>query len=348
MDTPRRSGLGFARTPTVWLVCLGLLACAQPGPPAPTPTTGPSFRIVALGDSYASGQGAPDEEWKWWKCGTPRWDDRRCNRSLNAATYRAVEILRQQGHAVAFDSFACSGAKIEVGLTGPYDGSEPPVGPHPPLPPQVDELSNLVATGGADAVTISIGGNDVLFAFIVGDCIALPNCNVSKLIIDQSLADLTGRLALLEQKLSAIPIDSERIFILGYPNPTQDSDGSYCDGEPPNGLLARVSGEEAKWVAEYVLPRLNRTICLAAQSHGWTYIGGAASRFEQHGWCAQPQNWINTFEDSGKKQRHPRGAVHPNRAGYGEVGDLIATAVAPLLVGESPTSSPCPPILLSP
>ena len=328
----------------IWVACLGPIACAQPGPPAPAPSTGPSFHIVALGDSYAAGQGAPDEEWKWWKCGTPRWDDKRCNRSLNAATYHAVEVLRQQGNAVAYDSFACSGAKIESGLIDSYDGSQPPIGPHIPLPPQVDELANLVSTGDADAVTISIGGNDILFAFIVGDCIAMPNCNVSKIIIDQLLADLPRRLQLLAQRLALIPIESERIFLLGYPNPTQDSDGSYCDGVPLGDVLAGVSGAEAMWVAEYVLPRLNRAICLAAQTHGWTYVGGAADRFAQHGWCAQPQNWINTVWESGKKQRHPGGAVHPNRQGYGEVGDLIATAVEPLLAGQSPTSSPCPAI----
>jgi len=339
----RRSSSLAPRT-ILGLTCASLLACAQTSPTPPAPVPPAAFHVVALGDSYASGQGAPDEVWKWWKHGTPRWEDERCNRSLHAASHQAVEILRQQGNDVGYDSFACSGATIETGLIGPYDGSEPPLGPHIPLPPQVDALAALASAGDVDAVTISIGGNDILFALIVGDCIAMPDCNLSKIIIDQRIADLPGRLQLLAQGLVTVPIQSERIFLLGYPKPTEDDAGSYCDGEPLGDVLTGVSAAESQWVTEYVLPRLNRTLCEAAQTHGWTYVGGAENRFEKHGWCAQSQRWINTVEDSMSQQRHPRGSVHPNVDGYADLGALMADAMTPLLTGQSPTSSPCPTI----
>jgi len=325
------------------LASAGLVACAQQPPPPPAPPVPPSaFHVVALGDSYASGQGAPDEPWKWWKPGTPRWDDERCNRSRNAATAQAVEILRNMGHDVAYDSFACSGAEIEPGLIGPYDGSEPPAGPHIPLRPQVDELAAIAAAGDVDAVTLAIGGNDVLFAFIVTDCVAMPDCNLSKLVIDQKLAALPARFDLLAQRLSQVPISPERILLFGYPRPTEDDDGSYCDSEPLGDILTGVTAAESQWVTEYVLPRLNRAICEAAQAHGWSYVGAADVRFEKHGWCAQPQSWINTFEDALSGQSHVRGAVHPNAAGYADLGQLTATALFPLLSGQPPTTSPCP------
>lgn len=272
----------------------------------------------------------------------PRWDDRRCNRSHNAATEQAVELLREQGHAVEYESLACSGAKIERGLIEPYAGSEPPSSAEP-LPPQVEALGELVRTGGVDAVTVSIGGNDILFEFIVVDCLATPSCDLSKVMIDGYLAALPGRLSRLAGSLEDVPLASERILLVGYPDPTQDTDGSGCNLEPLGDALAGVTGQESKWVASYVLPRLNRTLCEAAAEHGWTYVGGAATRLAQHGWCAA-EPYINTVGESLRKQRHVRGAVHPNAAGYRVIGDVIATALTPMLAGQPPISDPCPEI----
>jgi lysophospholipase L1-like esterase len=335
------------RKALLWLLCLGIAACASPPPPTPTP--GPGFRIVALGDSYASGQGAPDEDFTCWKfLSTPKWDDKRCNRSLNAPTAKAAEILRQQGHTIDYISYACSGAEVEKGLTGSYDGSEPPAGPHLPLPPQVDELKDLASTAGVDAVTISIGGNDIFFEYIVGACVLSSACDLIQPIIDQQLSDLPGRLDDLALKLAPVAIDSHSIFVVEYPNPAEDSDGSYCDGEPPGDALSRIDENEARWTAEHVLPQLNRALCEAAGRHGWTYVGDVASRFAKHGWCAQPQNWLNTFEDSTRKQRHYRGMMHPNRDGQAAVGERLAEAIAPLLAGQTPAPYDCTEILPAP
>jgi lysophospholipase L1-like esterase len=327
-----------------WIGCLWLVACVQTHPPSLVSSVEGAFRIVALGDSYASGQGAPDAEAHWWTCDAPRWDDRRCNRSNNAATAQAVELLREQGHAVEYASLACSGAKIEEGLIGGYAGSEPPAFPIPPelLPPQVEALEELVATDGVDAVTLSIGGNDILFEFIVVDCLATPSCDLSQPIVDHHLAALPGRLRSLADALARVPLASERIFLVGYPDPTRDADDSPCDRKPFGDALAGVTKRESEWIAQYVLPRLNRTLCEAATEHGWTYVGDAAARFEEHGWCSASQRWINTVEDSSRMQHHYRGAVHPNRRGYRDIGEVIAASLAPVLAGQPPTASPCP------
>lgn len=345
----RRCSRAFrASSPAAWIGCLCAIACVQTHPPSPATTSAP-FRVVALGDSYASGQGAPDGDAHWWTCDRPRWDDRRCNRSHHAATEQAVARLREQGHAVDYESLACSGAKIERGLTGPYAGSEPPGFPFPaePLPPQVEALGEIARTGGVDAVTVSIGGNDILFEFIVVDCLATPSCDLSKVMIDEYLAALPGRLERLAGSLEAVPLASERILLVGYPDPTQDTDGIPCHQKPFGDALAGVTGQEATWVANYVLPRLNRTLCEAAAEHGWTYVGGGAERLAQHGWCAA-EPWINTVGESLRKQRHVRGAVHPNDAGYRAIGDVIAAALTPMVAGRPPISDPCPEIPPSP
>ena len=333
-----------------WVGCLSVIACVQAQPPSPTPTPAGTFRVVALGDSYASGQGAPDSAAAWWNLYTPRWDDRRCNRSLLAGTAQAVDRLRQQGHAVEYESLACSGAKIEKGLIGPYAGSEPPNFPFPeePLSPQVDELEELAGNGGVDAVTLSIGGNDIFFEVLVMICLVDPRCDLLDGEVGLRLQELPGHLQRLASALAEVPIASERVFLVGYPDPTQDANGNSCDRAPFGDLLAGISRQEATWIAEEVLPRLNHTLCTAAAEYGWTYVGGAAARFERHGWCAQADRWINTVEDSMGKQRHFRGAMHPNEAGYRAIGEEIAAALSPVVEGQPPISSPCPAIPAAP
>lgn len=342
----RWTGWPAASIIKIGLVCLPLTACAyRPAPPTAAPGLG--FLIVALGDSYASGQGAPDEEWKWWRpwC-TPRWDDKRCNRSRNSATAQAAEQLRQTHPGVEEVSFACSGARIEKGLIGPYDGSEPPQGPHSPLPPQVDELQNLAATRKIDAVTISIGGNDIYFAPLVAACL-IPGparCALAKPIIEFELQQLRARLDLLAQRLSSLGLDPWRIFVTEYPDPTHDRDGAYCNNEPSGDPLGGIDEAEAQWASEYVLATLSHVLCEAAKDHGWTYVSGIATKFDKHGWCAgQGENWINTIRESLRKQRHFRGGMHPNIKGHAAVGERLADAISPLLGGQMPAPTVCGP-----
>jgi lysophospholipase L1-like esterase len=333
------------------LVCLGAAGCASRGE-APPPAAA-AFSVVALGDSYASGQGAPDTSWTWWNPCTPRWDDQRCNRSRNAPTALAVQLLKNEGHSIAYESLACSGASIDKGVLGPQNGPEPPPGA-PPLPAQVDRLQALLSPPPTspptpptrvDAVTLSIGGNDILFEYIVASCVALPDCRLDHPLVDSRLGQLPASLDLLATRLAATGIPANRVFVLEYPDPTQDADGSYCDRKPPDDVLSRLSEAEAEWAARYVLPRLNRALCEAAQRHGWNYVGHIADRFAKHGWCAGGNRWINTVDDSVQKQRHFRGALHPNVVGYSEIGQRLAEALTPLLAGQTPPSaSPCPEI----
>jgi len=168
--------------------------------------------IVAIGDSYGSGQGAPDQiaQFDWLQNVTrqAQWEDVRCNRSRKAAFAQAVERLKRAapGRAIDFVSFACSGAEVETGLLAPYDGPEPPAGNHQALEPQINQVvaascgkvirtnpqsgkpGSLSGRGAPywtcavtprpiDALLVSIGGNDVGFADIVEQCM-LNVCNV--------------------------------------------------------------------------------------------------------------------------------------------------------------------------
>jgi len=60
---------------------LSLVASCSPSVPPVTPS-GVTRHVVAIGDSYQSGQGAPNTPIGWWPLRwRPEWDNDRCNRS---------------------------------------------------------------------------------------------------------------------------------------------------------------------------------------------------------------------------------------------------------------------------
>ena len=177
--------------------------------------------IVSLGDSYGSGEGAPDVPQVINGAGfvesEARWVDRRCHRSANAASaVSARQIEAADPHTtVTFLSFACSGATISTGyyadapktepyargpeqeplgsgILHPYLGIEPPV-PHPPmLESQVDQLLYALTNNDTadarhvDALTISGGGNDMGFGPVALVCTLYWDCK------DHWVADANG------------------------------------------------------------------------------------------------------------------------------------------------------------
>src|SRR6478672_11439489 len=95
--------------------------------------------VVSLGDSVASGEGNPDPG----RIGF-HWLEQRCHRSLRSGAAQAARAVEQgDRHSdVTFVPLACSGATIDVGLLGAYDGVQPNRR-RGPLPPQVDVLDRL-------------------------------------------------------------------------------------------------------------------------------------------------------------------------------------------------------------
>jgi lysophospholipase L1-like esterase len=340
---------GHLRDAALGVAGLSLAACASSSPPTPTPPPNSDFYVVSLGDSYGAGQGAPNDH-RWWELCKSQWDFQRCNRSRWAPTTQAVKRRADAGHPIHHHSFTCSGADIEEGLLGPYDGQESNPG-DPPLLPQVTGLAALAANpGDVDAVTISVGGNDVYFARVVAACM-LPDpltCKILKPDVDQALAALPGKLDDLAQRMTqeGVQVPANRIFILGYPDPARDANGNLCNASPPlPEPLSGISAADAGWASEYVLPKLNRRLCLAAGQHGWTYVA-PRDEFKSHGWCADPiglqDNWINTVLQSSAKQGTHRGTMHPTRDGHSAVSERIEDRLTTLLNNGSPAADPCP------
>lgn len=120
-------------------------AAAAPAAPVPAaPAEDDLEEYVALGDSYTSGPGIPNQTGKPAGCA-------RSDRNYPSLVREALE-------PEAFRDVSCSGATTED-LTSPQavaDGTNPP---------QLDALS-----ARTDLVTLGIGGNDIGFGEIISTC----------------------------------------------------------------------------------------------------------------------------------------------------------------------------------
>ena len=134
--------------------------------------------IVALGDSYASGEGNPRNVRSWLREGgsfSAYWDDDPCRRSVHAAPAQAALALERASResSVTLVHVACSGATVDAGILGPQTAAGQ-------TSSQVEQASALMAGREADLVLLSIGGNDVGFTSVLQACALSSDCPVTR------------------------------------------------------------------------------------------------------------------------------------------------------------------------
>jgi hypothetical protein len=296
---------------------------------AETTVTVKDLLIVSIGDSFASGQGNPDVPKRSGM--RAKWVDTVCRRSAFAGPAQAALSIEQADPhtSVTFVSLACSGATVEAGLIGVYlkEGT--------PLPPQLDKVKQVVNGRPIDALLISVGGNDIGFADLVARCILHRNCATDDETLGMlrtGLATLQSRYQALSEKLNGLqPV--KKVFITEYPDLSRDQNGQFCHHRPRFDVLSLFRREESQWASEEVVKALNAKVKTAADDHGWVYVGGIASQFATHGYCADQQRWVRTFHDAKEVQGADNkcdlldfgsiksciissGSVHPNGGGH--------------------------------
>jgi hypothetical protein len=296
-----------------------LLAVAGLAVATPARAAAPVMNIWAVGDSYASGQGAMHPQYGW--------DSPSCYRSRLAGPQDAANQL-SQWRPTTFMSLACSGATT-AGVMSQLGG----------LP-----------SGPIHALTMSVGGNDIGFASIVGACLGLPDCSVMDGDVDVSLFNLTPRLAAL---FAAVPQNVEHVFVTEYPDPTTSLFGLPCGNPLAPGFegLEGISDVEATWASLRVVGRLNATVSAAVTAANnrpgahpsFQFVTGVSARFAEHGYCngfpsPNPVLWpnnryINTPADSVAKQGDALGSMHPNDLGQREIAAALVDAMRYLTVG---------------
>jgi hypothetical protein len=156
------------------------------------------FVIASIGDSFAAGEGNPDERGfpnGRAQCSAttlslalnnlfglsismdrnPTWLERLAHRSLRSGPAQAARQIQGQWRRndntivddwVTFVSFARSGAEIFDGLLGPQNGDDDFIGAG-----QTEEMRRTLSGRSVDALLISIGGNDAGFSGALSDLV---------------------------------------------------------------------------------------------------------------------------------------------------------------------------------
>ena len=142
------------------------------------PATVRNILIVAMGDSYASGEGNPRNVRAWMRTGaafTPYWDDDPCHRSTRAAPAQAALALEKASPhtSVTLVFLACSGATVDSGILGPQSGAQQ-------ASSQLEQATKILGDRPADLVLLSIGGNDVGFTSILQTCAFNADCPLAR------------------------------------------------------------------------------------------------------------------------------------------------------------------------
>lgn len=315
--------------------------------------------IASIGDSYASGEGNPDEPQRFDTFGFvkrgPVWTDRQCHRSqVSGPSMAANELARVFNQPLTFIGLSCTGAQTGTGLLRPYDPETDDE--HNPLPPQIDQLKSAVGTGKIDLLFVSIGGNDIGFGNLVKNCIIVDGaelignagtlCRNKQEVLDAlqtNLEHLPGNYDALAQQLRTMNIGA--VLITEYPDPTKGSNGQYC-GEGGNSRILFMHPETVRWAYNSTIVPLNSAIHTAAAKHGWIVVPTMAV-YERHGYCAKDARWFVTEEESrfiqgpyelgfSERDRLPvgsvsAGSIHPNRAGHEAYARQIVSTAMPHL-----------------
>jgi hypothetical protein len=334
------AAIGGLVLPSVGAVPLALPALAAELPPV---------RVVAVGDSYASGEGA---------MGTA-WSDPSCHRSTLAAPEEAAR-RQQADRPVTFTSLACSGT---------FTGSATGAGGMPGVATRslLGAEGQLVRVGApgerVDALSLSIGGNDIGFADLVFSCsVPVYDCSADPRVTGPLQAALAALPARLDEVAAAIqgpagtrlvPAEVGDVFVTPYPDPTMGAGGARCGSPeaPAFGGLDGVDAVEAAYASASVVAPLNAALAglvdranAAPGDHPAWHLVDLGSRLAGHGYCTGPDSpvpaqqagprFINTVADSITSQGDVYGTLHPDPAGQLERAAALYDAEHAVLAPE--------------
>lgn len=303
------------------------------GPDPETSRTSP-FRVVAMGDSYISGEGARS----FYK-GT----DSGSNQCHQAPTSYARKIA--ENHFWSFRFLACSGART-VNIVDNAENAEPQ---YPKAkagsPGSVAQIAQLAKVPDPEIVLLSVGGNDAGFASLATDCIT-GDCLDRKddylytvaAVVEPALEQTFKQVKAVADAGVNPASDSLKVavFALTYPDPLGDD----C-------ATAGMSKNEVAWVRSEFLVALNNAVrTAAAQAQIRTISLDYA--LMGHGVCdkraKQAVNVITYGQGKGsvvtyalkKTKALISGTFHPNEYGHSLLARPVETEIARYLAGTSP------------
>jgi hypothetical protein len=235
------------------------------------------FEYLALGDSFASGEGAYQ-----YKALTDSGDNK-CHLSLRSYPYLIANELgfNEMG------SIACSGAKIyDVNTAKDFYEKPQAVGKEnnsfdsqiytsfePGYRPQLD----FVRINSPEAITISTFGNDIGFGNKIKRCLEPDTCYATyedrlEIIrqINSQFDRLTGMYTHIKEEM-----EGKKVYVLGYPSLA--ADGGNC------ALNVRLNADEIVF-SNQLVSYLNAVIKAAADKIGFYYVD-VEDAFANHRLC---------------------------------------------------------------
>jgi lysophospholipase L1-like esterase len=330
------AGIATLTLGAVGFVALNLSSLPATSIPLRSPDAGQgSLKIVALGDSFMSGEGASA-----FYAGTDVPGVNSCRRAPTAypvlLAQQLPERLRTVGHDysnVTLVFVACSGAEtVNIGsqfnfkeLGSTYDIES--VSGVSLVSNEGVQIDALRENTDADVVLISVGGNDARFSDVVTTCTGhSQSCIPLAQKWLQHLDDhVQPRLRALFQEVRAIAPDA-LIYAVRYPNPFGAAECRSLG----------VDAAEVRFLRERFLPRLNEQIHLAAIMMGVREID-LFDVFGAQGLCgtASPAamngfHWQQTSKPLSMPLDLLRGSMHPTAAGHA----LMARAIAERIVSD--------------
>lgn len=302
-------------------------AVAESSAPAPAALPAGPTAIVAMGDSYLSGESAGSYE-----AGTDQ-PGNFCHRSA-LSTVRVTTVAGVD-RAV---NLACSGAttdNVRSGGTARFGEIA-----------QTDALAQIARDNRVVAVVVSIGGNDVGFGEIIQDCLVaylpfVPSCREllepqlpSRLAavvpkVDRVLADIRQTMS------TAGYADSDYTLVLqSYPSPVTENVRAWwrrlssgCPFEFTDLLFSRT----------VLTPAISAAWRPVAQRHGTAFLD-LSHAFDGHEVCArgitQQQEWATGITVDLAQIRNGVGAnivaesLHPNAAGHAQIARCLSALLA--------------------
>lgn len=288
--------------------------------------------MLALGDSYISGEGAYS-----YISGTDT-SDNKCHQSSVSYPYLLGAQLFGQGN---YHSVACSGAvtddivnsdstyenQLQHGLAASNYSDEQKKGyltSH--LPGYINQL-RFVDNSKPNAILLSIGGNDAHFADIVTACVLSPvdepcfDSQSERSALMNMVHDLHTTLRSTYRKiLDASP--GVRLYVMGYPQVASTT-----------GLCAPYVHLDAKErvFAKYFIDEINATVQNAAEAEG-AYFVDVSTAFQGHRLCDTNDDAVNGLTRGDDKaitfSSYTFGlgneSYHPTVVGHAILADAIA------------------------
>jgi len=312
------------------------------------------FVIASIGDSMASGEGDPPYTT------TGIHSDILCHRSNDAYTAVASkQIEADDPHSsVTFIPLACSGTT----LSGDYT--------YGTIKYQLGKLKDLIGDRQIGALTISVGINDLDFAYVMWACWRDYRCqnqiidteksltikNLFKGLPQERLGELESRLMFelsysdLKNDIRDVFSDSQLknsdIYLVDYLDPLFQTPGEVCPVLIPGvggvGFQNTGGQGEVYWAQGSIVAPLEHMEATAAESYGWHFVQLPASVVQSHGYCNDPDvSWFNNIVETGDQFTSAAlsvaGIFHPKPIAQQAVADeLLKNLKAALLPGGEP------------